>query len=117
MALWCRRFAQSVCIGRWTTARRVRCAARTCRAMRISRTIRATRSCFLSVRWIFCLISGKAPIAYARSAVLKAFPAQYAERGAMIEAEERDARLDTPILVAQLSFPNMPTMLHLFEPR
>lgn len=35
----------------------------------------------------------------------------------MIEAEERDARLDTPILVAQLSFPNMPTMLHLFEPR
>ena len=49
--------------------------------------------------------------------VLKAFPEQYAERGAMIEAEERDARLDTPILVAQLSFPDMPTMLHLFEPR
>ena len=49
--------------------------------------------------------------------VLNAFPGQYAERGAMIEAEERDARLDTPILVAQLSFPDMPTMLHLFEPR
>ena len=49
--------------------------------------------------------------------VLNAFPTQYAERGEMIEAEERDARLDTPILVAQLSFPDMPTMLHLFEPR
>lgn len=49
--------------------------------------------------------------------VLKAFPGPYAERGAMIEAEERDSRLDTPIFVCQLSFPGMPTMLHLFEPR
>ncbi len=49
--------------------------------------------------------------------VLKAFPAPYAERGSMIEAEERDTRLDTPIFVCQLSFPGMPTMLHLFEPR
>ncbi|EKM59081.1 uncharacterized protein PHACADRAFT_87866 [Phanerochaete carnosa HHB-10118-sp] len=51
------------------------------------------------------------------SLILKAFPTQYDERGATIEAEERDARLDTPILDAQLSFPGMPTMLHLFEPR
>ncbi|KAI0660940.1 PUA-like domain-containing protein, partial [Cubamyces menziesii] len=49
--------------------------------------------------------------------ILKAFPDEYAERGATIEAEERDARLDTPIFVCQLSFPGIPTMLHFFEPR
>jgi Lon protease-like protein len=41
----------------------------------------------------------------------------YAERGEALEAEARDARLDTPIFVAQLSFPGMPTLLHFFEPR
>ncbi|KAH0587535.1 hypothetical protein H2248_006317 [Termitomyces sp. 'cryptogamus'] len=51
------------------------------------------------------------------SPVLKAFPALYRERGESIEAEERDARLDTPIFVCQLSFPGMPTLLHFFEPR
>lgn len=35
----------------------------------------------------------------------------------MIEADERHGTLDTPIFVAQLSFPGMPTMLHFFEPR
>ncbi|KAI0774316.1 hypothetical protein C8Q74DRAFT_1368804 [Fomes fomentarius] len=49
--------------------------------------------------------------------ILKAFPDAYAERGAMVEAEERDTRLDTPVFVCQLSFPGMPTLLHLFEPR
>ncbi|KAI9063196.1 hypothetical protein FKP32DRAFT_1603730 [Trametes sanguinea] len=49
--------------------------------------------------------------------ILKAFPDAYAERGATIEAEEHDARLNTPIFVCQLSFPGMPTMLHFFEPR
>ncbi|KAI0375682.1 hypothetical protein BV20DRAFT_959699 [Pilatotrama ljubarskyi] len=49
--------------------------------------------------------------------ILRAFPEAYAERGATIEAEERDARLDTPVFVCQLSFPGMPTMLHFFEPR
>ncbi|OBZ76043.1 LON peptidase N-terminal domain and RING finger protein 1 [Grifola frondosa] len=49
--------------------------------------------------------------------ILKAFPEAYAERGAALEAEERDARLDTPIFVCQLSFPGMPTLLHFFEPR
>ncbi|KAI0650698.1 PUA-like domain-containing protein [Trametes meyenii] len=49
--------------------------------------------------------------------IRNAFPDAYAERGATIEAEERDARLDTPIFVCQLSFPGMPTMLHFFEPR
>jgi hypothetical protein len=34
-----------------------------------------------------------------------------------MEAEERDARLDTPIFVCQLSFPGIPTWLHFFEPR
>ncbi|KAG6900954.1 hypothetical protein C0993_004391 [Termitomyces sp. T159_Od127] len=51
------------------------------------------------------------------SLLLKAFPALYRERGEAIEAEERDARLDTPIFVCQLSFPGMPTLLHFFEPR
>lgn len=50
-------------------------------------------------------------------AVLKAFPSVYEERAAVIEAEERDLRLDTPIFVCQLSFPGMPTYLHFFEPR
>ncbi|KAG6851823.1 hypothetical protein H0H87_012101, partial [Tephrocybe sp. NHM501043] len=49
--------------------------------------------------------------------VLKAFPAPYRERRDAIDAEERDARLDTPIFVCQLSFPGMPTLLHFFEPR
>jgi len=41
----------------------------------------------------------------------------YQERGEALEAEEREARLDTPIFVCQLSFPGMPTLLHFFEPR
>ncbi|KZT12751.1 uncharacterized protein LAESUDRAFT_733361 [Laetiporus sulphureus 93-53] len=49
--------------------------------------------------------------------LLKAFPGAYEERRAALEAEERDARLDTPVFVCQLSFPGMPTMLHFFEPR
>lgn len=49
--------------------------------------------------------------------VLKAFPDAHAERGAVIAAEERDSRLDTPIFVCQLSFPGIPTFLHFFEPR
>ncbi|KAJ6613422.1 PUA-like domain-containing protein [Mycena sp. CBHHK59/15] len=49
--------------------------------------------------------------------LLNAFPAMYAERGAVLEAEERDARLDTPIFVCMLIFPGHPTALHFFEPR
>ncbi|KAF4602460.1 hypothetical protein EYR40_005667 [Pleurotus pulmonarius] len=49
--------------------------------------------------------------------ILQAFPEIYEERKATIEAEERDARLDTPIFVCQLSFPGIPTFLHFFEPR
>ncbi|KAF8897554.1 PUA-like domain-containing protein [Infundibulicybe gibba] len=49
--------------------------------------------------------------------ILKAFPDIYTERHDAIESEERDARLDTPIFVCQLSFPGTPTLLHFFEPR
>ncbi|KAF7433464.1 hypothetical protein PC9H_005416 [Pleurotus ostreatus] len=52
-----------------------------------------------------------------RTIILQAFPEIYEERKATIEAEERDARLDTPIFVCQLSFPGIPTFLHFFEPR
>ncbi|TFK75887.1 hypothetical protein BDN72DRAFT_756486 [Pluteus cervinus] len=49
--------------------------------------------------------------------ILKAFPTTYQERAEAIEAEERDARLDTPIFVCLLSFPGIPTYLHFYEPR
>ena len=48
---------------------------------------------------------------------LEAFPELYAERGRLIDEEERNARLDTPLFVCQLSFPGVPTNLHFFEPR
>ncbi|KZV65677.1 LON-domain-containing protein [Peniophora sp. CONT] len=51
------------------------------------------------------------------SVLLRAFPDSYGERGRQVEQEERDARLDTPIFVCQLTFPGMPTLLHVFEPR
>ncbi|KAH9936943.1 PUA-like domain-containing protein [Amylocystis lapponica] len=51
------------------------------------------------------------------SIIHKAFPEAYAERAATLEAEARDARLDTPLFVCQLSFPGMRTDLHFFEPR
>jgi hypothetical protein len=47
----------------------------------------------------------------------EAFPELYAEREKLIEEEERNARLDTPLFVCQLSFPGVPTNLHFFEPR
>ena len=47
----------------------------------------------------------------------EAFPELYTERERSIEEEERNARLDTPLFVCQLSFPGVPTNLHFFEPR
>jgi hypothetical protein len=41
----------------------------------------------------------------------------YTERGDAIEQEEREARIDTPILIGQLSFPGMPISIHIFEPK
>ncbi|KAJ7507832.1 PUA-like domain-containing protein [Mycena galericulata] len=49
--------------------------------------------------------------------LVTAFPEMYAERGDALAAEERDARLDTPIFVCALVFPGHPTALHFFEPR
>ena len=51
------------------------------------------------------------------SIILRAFPETYADRAQQINEEEKDARLDTPIFICQLSFPGMPTLLHFFEPR
>jgi hypothetical protein len=41
----------------------------------------------------------------------------YTERGDAIEQEEREARIATPILVGQLSFPGMPISIHIWEPK
>ncbi|KAJ7068293.1 PUA-like domain-containing protein [Mycena amicta] len=49
--------------------------------------------------------------------IVTAFPEMYTERAEAIAAEERDARLDTPIFVCMLIFPGHPTALHFFEPR
>ncbi|KAJ7904534.1 PUA-like domain-containing protein [Mycena olivaceomarginata] len=49
--------------------------------------------------------------------LVTAFPLEYIARGDAIAAEERDARLDTPIFVCMLIFPGHPTALHFFEPR
>ncbi|TCD66997.1 hypothetical protein EIP91_000677 [Steccherinum ochraceum] len=49
--------------------------------------------------------------------LLKAFPEAYASRGAAIEEEERQGRLDTPIFVCQLCYPGMPMFLNFYEPR
>lgn len=48
---------------------------------------------------------------------LEVFPELYAERGRAIAEEERNARLNTPLFVCQLSFPGVPMTLHLFERR
>ncbi|EMD40696.1 hypothetical protein CERSUDRAFT_111271 [Gelatoporia subvermispora B] len=52
-----------------------------------------------------------------RTLLLHAFHDEYTERGAAIQEEEHNSGLDTPIFVCQLSFPGIPTKLHLFEPR
>ncbi|PWN45291.1 hypothetical protein IE81DRAFT_364304 [Ceraceosorus guamensis] len=41
----------------------------------------------------------------------------YTERKTALEQEEREARLSTPIFVCTVGFPEMPTILHIFEPR
>ncbi|KAJ3778886.1 PUA-like domain-containing protein [Lentinula raphanica] len=49
--------------------------------------------------------------------ILQACPSAYEDRGIAIEAEEHNARLNTPIFVCNLSFPGMPILLHFFEPK
>lgn len=52
-----------------------------------------------------------------QSIITAAFPALAAERKASIEAEERANSMDTPIFVCTLAWPNLPTYIHIFEPR
>lgn len=52
-----------------------------------------------------------------QSLLLKSFNEEYTERKQALEEEERSGRLKTPIFVAQLSFPGIPTLLHFYEPR
>ena len=78
----------------------------------ISKTSLSTRSSCPLVRCpLFPL-----PLTYP-AIVLKAYPLLYQERAQAIRDEERNARLNTPIFVSNLSFPGVPTILHLFEPR
>ncbi|KAG8956687.1 hypothetical protein FRC04_000165 [Tulasnella sp. 424] len=51
------------------------------------------------------------------SLIVYAFPNVLADRKTAVEEEARNARLDTPIFICQLSFPGLPTILHIFEPR
>ncbi|EPQ29662.1 uncharacterized protein PFL1_02882 [Pseudozyma flocculosa PF-1] len=45
------------------------------------------------------------------------FKQLYENRKSAIEQEEREARLSTPLFICTLAFPQMPTILHIFEPR
>lgn len=45
------------------------------------------------------------------------FPSLIAERAAAVESEERSTAFDTPIFVCTLAWPNLPTYIHIFEPR
>ncbi|TFK28728.1 hypothetical protein FA15DRAFT_664762 [Coprinopsis marcescibilis] len=49
--------------------------------------------------------------------LFKFFNQDYDERRKVIAEEERAGRLDTPIFIATLSFPGLPTAMHIFEPR
>ncbi|KAF5389047.1 hypothetical protein D9757_004896 [Collybiopsis confluens] len=49
--------------------------------------------------------------------ILHACPSAYKERETILQVEEHNARVNTPIFVCQLSFPGMPTLLHFFEPK
>ena len=51
------------------------------------------------------------------SLISTAFPLLSVERKASIEAEQRSNTLDTPIFVCTLAWPNLPTYIHIFEPR
>jgi len=44
-------------------------------------------------------------------------PSLYTERRLAAELDEASARLSTPIFVCTLAYPDMPTVLHIYEPR
>jgi hypothetical protein len=52
-----------------------------------------------------------------QSLVLSVFPTHSADRLASLQAEERSNPLDTPLFVCTLAWPNLPTYIHVFEPR
>ena len=45
------------------------------------------------------------------------FPDAYRERKETMEADAKNAEVDVPMFICQLSFPGLPTYLHIFEPR
>ena len=49
--------------------------------------------------------------------LLTTFPRLYAERKDVIDREDGESGLDTPIFVCMVAFPTMPTNLHIYEPR
>lgn len=60
----------------------------------------------------------RAPINFTLSNLLvTTFPLLYEQRGELQKQEETESGLDTPIFVCMVSFPFMPTNLHIYEPR
>jgi hypothetical protein len=113
-----RHSALNVSIVRLTMVQDAPYAVRICRPSRTFRITHTIRFCWPLVRILTVqYLLPPALIFFFFATVLKAFPDAHTERGRAIEAEERDARLDTPIFVCQLAFPGMPTLLHFFEPR
>lgn len=59
-----------------------------------------------------------APINFTLSNLLvTTFPILYEQRKDLLKQEENESGLDTPIFVCMVSFPFMPTNLHIYEPR
>lgn len=52
-----------------------------------------------------------------QSIIAAAFPVLAAERKTSLEDEARSSSMDTPIFVCTLAWPNLPTYIHIFEPR
>lgn len=67
----------------------------------------------------FAHFSDHAPNATVVTLVSQLFGELYRDRveAARVEAEGTDPAMTTPIFVCTLAFPNMPTFLHVFEPR
>jgi len=49
--------------------------------------------------------------------IITTFPMMYEERREVQLKEEGESGLDTPVFVCMVSFPHMPTNLHIYEPR
>ena len=59
-----------------------------------------------------------APVNLTLHSILQtAFPAMYQERKLFLQQEEGDSRFDTAVFVCMVSFPLMPTNLHIYEPK